>query len=71
MGKITTDDFIATYNDDQEAKDAVFASVIEFFKKHETFSGESIMQSDGPLLDAPEYLSSLADDILGFEVEWK
>ncbi len=64
-------DKTVTYNDDQATKDALFEKLLNWFFEQETFSGESIMQSDGPLLESPVLLSDIADDILQFDVTWK
>lgn len=68
--KFQTDWATVEYKSDQETKDALFDAVIAFFKEHQSFTGESIMQSDGPQIDAPVLLSNLADDILKFEVTY-
>lgn len=59
------------YEETQEVKDAVFEAVIGFFKEHEAFNGECIMQSDDPIIYAPELLSEIADNIIEFKVEYE
>lgn len=71
MTKLETEDFIVEYKDDQEARDAVFEKVLEFFIEHKSFHGEAIMQSDAPQIYAPELLSDIADDIVKFDVKNK
>ncbi len=71
MRKITTKDYTVSFEDTQEMRDAVFERVIAFYMKHEAFSGESIMQCDGPQIDAPDLLADLADETLKFHVKWK
>lgn len=71
MKKIETSDFICKYDDSESVKNAVFERVMEFFKTHESFHGEQIMQSDSPLIDAPNVLADIADNIIKFNVEWK
>lgn len=44
---------------------------MEYFKKHECFSGESIMQMDNPQIEAPELMADIADDILKFKFTYK
>jgi hypothetical protein len=51
-------------------RDKVFKAVIEWYTKHESFDGESISQSDEPIIDAPSFLANLADDVIKFEVTW-
>lgn len=68
VGTIKTKDCTATYKDDDATKQAVFDRVLEYFKKHEAFWGESIHQRDDPIMDAPSVMSDIADDILQFQV---
>ena len=70
MRVIRKDDHEVRFDDSQEVKDKVFEKLIDFFKEHETYSGESICQSDGPQVEAPELLSTIADDIIKFRVKW-
>ena len=60
---------IVTYNDTQEIRDAVFERVMKYFIEHEAFFGESIHQSDGPIIDAPNVMSDIADDIIKFKFQ--
>lgn len=60
-----------TYHDDRATRDALFEKMLAYYKEHETFSGESIMQMDGPLIAAPDLVSDIADDIFKFEVTHK
>ena len=71
MKKFETGNFVCEYDDSETIKNAVFERVMEFFKDHEAFSGESIMQSDSPLIDAPNVLADIADNIIKFSVECK
>jgi hypothetical protein len=49
----------------------IFDYLIEnYYKKYGQYSGEGIMQSDKPLIEAPDILSDIADDIIKFEVEY-
>ena len=64
------DDFTLTYKDDQKTRDAVFERLLAWFFKHKSFSGESIMQSDAPQIEAPVLLSDIADDIIEFDEDW-
>jgi len=70
MKTIRSEDYLAIYNDDQATKDAVFEKVIAFFKRHESFSGESICQCDEPMIDAPYFMAELADKIIKFDVKY-
>lgn len=68
--KIVKEDMIIKFDASQETKDKVFSRLIAFYLEHESFSGECIQQSDGPLIDAPYVLSDLADDVICFDVEY-
>lgn len=59
-----------TYKDDQATKDAVFEKLLAWFFKHQAFSGESIMQTDAPQIEAPVLLSDIAEDIIQFDDTW-
>jgi hypothetical protein len=65
------DEYTLLFNNDQQTKDLLYDAVMEFFCEHETYSGESICQSDSPQIDAPELLSKIAEKILKFEVKYK
>lgn len=56
-----------TFNDDDVTKQKVFDRVMDYFLKYECFCGESIHQSDDPLIYAPNVMSDIADDILQFK----
>lgn len=71
MATLETTEAIVTFNDDEATKQAVFDRVLEYFKKHEAFHGESIHQMDNPIIDAPSVMSDIADDILKFSVQYK
>lgn len=60
-------DYQITYNDSQEAREKLYAACLEWFKDQGHYSGESIMQSDEPQIQAPVFLSDVADDIFQFD----
>jgi hypothetical protein len=45
-----------------EKKEAAIAKLTDFYERYGP--GECIMQSDNPIIEAPELLSDIADDIL-------
>lgn len=59
-----------TYDDSQEAMQAVFDRVLKYYFEHESFCGESICQSDNPIIDAPNAMAEIADNILKFDVDY-
>ena len=71
MGMRSFNEGIVKYNDDQITRDAVFDKILEWFINQEVFSGECLMQSDAPIIDSPDLLSDIADDLFEFKVEWK
>lgn len=60
-----------TIKDTPELRAEVFRKVLGFYLKHESFSGECIMQFDAPLIDGPTFLSDLADETFKFDVSWE
>ncbi len=66
---IRKEDFEVSYADTEAVRIAAFQKLIEFFVKHESFSGESICQDDNCQIEAPGLLGEIADQI-GFEVDW-
>lgn len=62
---------LVKYKDDQVTRDAVYEYILAWFIRVETFSGEGVMQNDTPLLEAPQLLVDLADDIFQFDVKWE
>lgn len=68
---IQTDWATVTYEMTPEKKDAIVARVLEFYKKHESFHGESICQSDDPIMNGYVVLAEIADEIIKFDVEMK
>ena len=52
MRTIETSDMVVQFDDSQAIKDAVFDVLIKWYAQMESFSGESIMQSDEPQLTA-------------------
>lgn len=73
MDKITKhfDDCIVSYTDTPELRNAIFEKMLQFFLDKQSFSGESICQSDSCQIDAAPLLAEIADDLFKFDVEWK
>lgn len=59
-----------SFNETTELKEKVYQSVLKWYLKQGHFSGESIMQSDEPIIDAPNLLSDIADDLFKFKIEY-
>lgn len=60
-----------TYNNDIITKDAIIQKLLDFYMKHEAFSGESIMQCDNPQIEAAPLLADIAEVLFNFNVKWK
>lgn len=67
---VVLSDSSVVFKDNQKIRDAVFIALIDWYFKHQSFSGEEIIQCDGPLIDAPNVLADIADDIIKFDVRW-
>lgn len=63
-------DRAVVFRNNQGIRDAVFNALIDWYFKHKSFSGESIVQCDDPSIDAPNILADIADDIIKFDVRW-
>ena len=61
-----TDNCKVTYND-EDIKPAV-DMLLAWYKKHESFDGETIQQCDEPSIDSVNIMSEIADKL--FNVEW-
>jgi hypothetical protein len=68
--QIKVNDYEVSYEETDEIKQAVFDRVMKYFNKHQAFHGEVIMQMDDPIIDAPNVLADIADDIIKFKVEY-
>lgn len=69
--EIEHDDFITTYEETEEIKQKVFDAVMKYFKDHEAFCGEVIMQDDNCQINAPSVFADIADDIIKFQTKNK
>lgn len=69
--KTECDTIKLTFNNDQETKDKLFDKMLDFYIRHQRFSRESIMQSDGPQEEAPILISEIADDLLQLDAKYE
>lgn len=67
---VVLSDCAVVFNHNQAIKDAVFEKLINWYFEHREFSGEGIMQCDDTLIDAPNILAHIAEDIIKFDVRW-
>lgn len=63
-------DCVVVYDSSPKTRDAVFDRLIDWYFKHGSFNGESIIQCDDPSIDAPNILAEIADHIIKFDVRW-
>ena len=54
-----------------EKKDKIVERILQYCKENNCVDGETLHQSDNCLLDAPNVLSDIIDNIINFETEWK
>jgi len=67
--EIDCDGYKVTFEESPSLKEAVYAKVLEWFKQCEAFNGESIMQNDTPIIEAPGLLAAIADDLFKFKID--
>jgi hypothetical protein len=68
---IETNDYIVTYQETQEIKDKIFDLVIDFYRRHGAFNGESVFQNDNVHIDCPEFMSYIVDNVIKFDYNSK
>jgi len=59
-----------TVNITQEKKDAILERILQYCKDENCVDGETLHQSDECILNAPDVLSDIIDNILKFETNW-
>jgi hypothetical protein len=60
-----------TLNVTQAMKDQVFERVVRFYKEHDTWTGDSVVQTDEANLDADDTLAEIVDEILRPQITWR
>lgn len=65
------DGFTLTYRVGETAQRKAYYMLLEWFKKHELFHGDSIHQTDKTYEEAPELLSELAEEVFKFKAEYE
>ena len=66
-----TENYTVTWDDSDQARRSAYDALIEFFHKHESYSGESIYQCDAPQIGAPDVLCYIAEKVFKFKANWK
>ena len=64
---IQHEDFAIEFHETPELKEKVYQAVLDYYKKHQAYAGEVIMQDDNCIINAPEVLANIADDIFKFK----
>jgi hypothetical protein len=54
-----------------EKKDKIIERILQYCKENNCINGETLHQSDNCLLDAPNVLSDIIDNIISFETNWE
>ena len=65
-GTINNYGYVYTYELTESDKDLISDKLIEYYTKN-CLTGESIMQDDDSIIEAPEVLSEIADEIIKFK----
>lgn len=65
---INFDDYEIQFSESDALKEKVYQTVLKWFKTHELFSGEVIVQSDAGAIESPQLLAKLANEV--FQFEW-
>ena len=63
-------DSTAYFEETDEKKQLLWDKMIEFCRKHNSDTGESV-QNDDFNIDSPQFMAEVIDDIIKFERKWK
>lgn len=69
--KHETEDIKVEINFSPEKMSQIKDKLLEFALKHDMWLGESFMQSDNPIIEAPVLVSEIFDDILKPKITYK
>lgn len=69
--KIYDGDCTVKYSTSEIIAETVIEKIIQFCEQYNVSSGESLVQSDDPLIEAPHFLADIIDSLLEFNTEWK
>lgn len=69
--EIKRKDLIIIYEDTEKKRDLVFEKLLNWYIEKDCLLGEVLQQSDDCLLDAPNILSDILDNIIKFEYKYK
>lgn len=54
----------------EETKEKLVEKILSFCKSNDCISGEKLQQSDSCLIEAPNLLSEIMDEVFEFKTEW-
>lgn len=69
--KIYDGDCTIEYNISPEAAQKTVEAIINWCKEYNISSGESLVQTDNGLIEAPYLVANIIDDILEFNSNWE
>jgi len=58
---------VIVYENTPKQQEEVVKRIIDWCKKYNVSSGEDLMQSDDPIIEAPVLISEIIDDVLNFQ----
>lgn len=67
--KITEDTYTVTIPESVKIREAVFEAIIDWMIEHGAYIGEAIIQTDDCIMDAPELLANIVDNIIKPEIK--
>jgi hypothetical protein len=65
--ELKQDGYSYFYDDNEETKQFVFDEVMKYYKEHEAFCADTIMQCDNPQIEAPHVLANIAEKIFTYK----
>lgn len=57
-------------NNIDQIKNQLYEKILQYCKEHDAFIGEKVAQSDDCIIDLPELMIDIVDNIFNFEVKY-
>jgi hypothetical protein len=67
--KVTRETYIVNIPESVKIREEVFEIITDWMVKHNTYSGEGVMQCDICIISAPVLLADIIDDIIKPEIK--
>lgn len=67
--KIKKEDYTVTLNDSVKTREEIFEAIIDWMEKNEFYSGED-MQCDNFVIDSPNLIADIIDNIIKPEIKY-